>query len=425
MAKLATLRRPLTLLVVATLFTATLAGCFVWGYFVHRDQVFPYHLLLNLAVQADLVAPPRLDNHLVRRSADPHAAVNSLPYVSGTMDPRSERSGVYLHREDRAFQGWNLFTPLLRSQAFLLGMDQEVVHRWRADSGEWQHVELLPGGDLLVMIRHGGMMRLDPESKVQWRHHSGYHHDFSVAGDGRIYALNRRNEVRPEFHPSSETVVDLVTILSPEGEPLGEISILDLLQESPYAFLLPRLGHRDFQLTEPLFDVLHTNHVEVFDGRLAHLSPIYRAGNLLLSLRTISTVLILDPQAEEIVWAWGPGNLTFQHHPTLLDDGHLLIFDNGIDRSEVVEVDPLTYEVVWRYNADDFFSRERGSAQRLPNGNTLITESDTGYVFEVTPAGDRVWAFANPVFTEDGKRMAIWRMTRFFPGDPRLPAGLR
>ena len=64
-------------------------------------------------------------------------------------------------------------------------------------------------------------------------------------------------------------------------------------------------------------------------------------------------------------------------------------------------------------NGEDFFSRTRGSIQRLPNGNTLITESDRGYVFEVTPEGETVWRFANPDIRENGTRIAIWRMLRF------------
>jgi hypothetical protein len=49
----------------------------------------------------------------------------------------------------------------------------------------------------------------------------------------------------------------------------------------------------------------------------------------------------------------------------------------------------------------------------LPNANTLITESDTGHVFEVTPGGERVWEFSNPALDEQGNRAAIWRATRF------------
>lgn len=35
-------------------------------------------------------------------------------------------------------------------------------------------------------------------------------------------------------------------------------------------------------------------------------------------------------------------------------------------------------------------------AQRLPNGNTLITEGGTGRVFEITKAGQIVWEYVSP-----------------------------
>jgi outer membrane protein assembly factor BamB len=94
----------------------------------------------------------------------------------------------------------------------------------------------------------------------------------------------------------------------------------------------------------------------------------------------------------------------------------LLVFDNGSRRgaSRVVELDPETLEVSWQYPAEpggSFFSRWRGGAQRLANGNTLITESEKGRVFEVTPAGEVVWEFWNPEVV-DGQRKRIYRFHR-------------
>jgi outer membrane protein assembly factor BamB len=163
---------------------------------------------------------------------------------------------------------------------------------------------------------------------------------------------------------------------------------------------------------EPL-DILHTNHVEVFDGALTGRSRIFRQGNTLISMRNINTIAIFNPETLSIEWLWGPSNLTFQHHPTLLGNGNLLMFDNGLKQSRVLELDPFARKVVWEYTHPSFFSQTRGSVQRLPNGNTLITESDTGHVFEVTPGGERVWEFANPTLDEQGNRAAIWRATRF------------
>ena len=422
--------RPLIMLLLAGFL---LLG-FSWGYFVHRNKIFPYGTARGLAGRIGLLhrAAGAPSKHAVPATPT-HAtsALSGLSYVNGVVDPHADRSGVVTYRRDWAFAGLNLFSPRLLPRAYLVDMQGKVVHRWTTKSGPWQHVTLLPGGDLLALVKDQELIRLDSRSRVLWRRIGAFHHDLSVAPDGRIYALTRTAEQRPDINPELPTLVDEVTLLSPEGEVLDDLSLLDIILDSPYAFLLPSAneihppsspgGERAGRIESGPLDILHSNHVEVLDGHLANVSPLFASGNLLLSSRTLSTIYILDPRSRRILWAWGPSNLVFQHDPTLLENGHILIFDNGSDRSQVVELDPLQRKVVWRYGADDFFSATRGSVQRLPNGNTLVTESDTGYVFEVTPAGERVWVFANPFFTEGTKRMPIWRMRRFERGDPRLP----
>lgn len=51
-----------------------------------------------------------------------------------------------------------------------------------------------------------------------------------------------------------------------------------------------------------------------------------------------------------------------------------------------------------------------GSAQRLPNGNTLLCEAAFGRLIEVTHRGDVVWEFVNPHFAEDPDEAArkVW-----------------
>ena len=70
--------------------------------------------------------------------------------------------------------------------------------------------------------------------------------------------------------------------------------------------------------------------------------------------------------------------------------------------SRVVEMDPLSGEIVWEYRGDPeagFWSPVGSGAQRLPNGNTLICAmnwSEPGRIFEVTPDGETVWEYWNP-----------------------------
>jgi len=70
---------------------------------------------------------------------------------------------------------------------------------------------------------------------------------------------------------------------------------------------------------------------------------------------------------------------------------------------------------VWEYKRnppESFYSSWGGSSQRLENGNTLITDSSRGYVFEITKEGEIVWEFYNPDRKENGKRGTIYRMMR-------------
>ena len=62
---------------------------------------------------------------------------------------------------------------------------------------------------------------------------------------------------------------------------------------------------------------------------------------------------------------------------------------------------------VWSYAApppESWYAHIRSGAQRLPNGNTLIVDGTRGTIFQVTPAGERVWEYVNPILM-DGTRL--------------------
>src|SRR5205807_3495731 len=101
--------------------------------------------------------------------------------------------------------------------------------------------------------------------------------------------------------------------------------------------------------------------------------------------------------------------------------GNLLLFDNQgeagypavtlnvLSGSRVLEIDPAKQRIVWEYTGTDndrpqwtFFSAFISSARRLPNGNTLIDEGMNGRFFQVTPKGDIMWEYVNPVFARSG-----------------------
>jgi outer membrane protein assembly factor BamB len=344
--------------------------------------------------------------------------LQALEYVDGTVDSQSELRGVEIHDRERTCPGVNFYSSRIRTSARLIDNDGRELHTWSSPGDDgWEHAELLPGGDVLVVVNQDSIFKLDRDSRLVWRVEIDAHHDLSVDPDGDIYALASEERTLPEFHPEVPVVEDSVIVLSRDGELKDRFSILDAMRRSEFAFLLasPQLLPSDLRQGEhPALDLLHTNHIQVFDGSLARRSPLFREGNILISMRSINTIAILDPRSREVLWVWGPTNLHRQHDPTLLDNGNIIVFDNGRRRSQIVELDPSSLEVVWRYTPKSgFLSRYRGSVQRLANGNTLVTESDRGTVFEVTPDHDIVWRYRNPDVQNNNLRIAIWRMTRY------------
>ncbi len=116
-----------------------------------------------------------------------------------------------------------------------------------------------------------------------------------------------------------------------------------------------------------------------------------------------------------------------QHHtswvkPGLSGAGNITAFDNGLLRpgssySTAIEFTPPVdstghYEApapgepygpaapTWQYIAtppESFYSPQMSSVQRLPNGNTLICEGNSGRFFELAPDTQTVWTYINPV----------------------------
>jgi outer membrane protein assembly factor BamB len=131
---------------------------------------------------------------------------------------------------------------------------------------------------------------------------------------------------------------------------------------------------------------------------------------VMVSFRSISTVGIIDKKSGDFVWKLSHDVLAQQHDPSMLPNGNILIFDNGLFRkkasrtySRVIEVNPNTNEIVWEYRElpfYNFYSPHISGARRLHNGNTLITEGAFGRMFQVTSECEVVWEYINPYFTE-------------------------
>jgi hypothetical protein len=114
-------------------------------------------------------------------------------------------------------------------------------------------------------------------------------------------------------------------------------------------------------------------------------------GDTLVSLRNFNLVAEVD-QEGKLVRTLGEGIMTQQHDPEALPNGNLL-FANPGPSPQAVEIDPAG-KVVWNYIIPrdiPFASQSTRDADRLQNGNTLITSANR--ITEVTPQGEIVWQF--------------------------------
>lgn len=363
------------------------------------------------------------DRDITRQDARDRAGpgLRSVGYLSG-YEPGHGLAGVTVYAPDLACPGINLITSGHAQEAKLVDMEGHILHTWTYDfdqafpeykgidgrfllkpfySQYWRRTYVYPNGDLLAVYEGLGLIKLDRDSRLIWKVEAGCHHDIFVNPDGSVYALGRELSPLPHLDPHGELLEDFLVLLDSGGKIVGELSLVGAFENSSFAALLSR--------RQPFPDILHTNTIQVLDGRHSGRSSAFREGNVLISARNIDTVAILDPREEKIVWALC-GLWKEQHEPTLLDDGNMLVFDNKgwSGMSRVIEIDPLTQETVWAYEGtqeNGFFTKACGAAHRLPNGNTLIIESEAGRAFEVTPSNRIVWEYYNPERAGEGDQL--------------------
>jgi len=341
-------------------------------------------------------------------SAEERARLVSLPYLSGRVAASDAGPyGVVIHDPERSQEGLNLYTSGHGPEAVLMDMDGHVVHRWRypfrrafpeetptVDTEFFRRARLLSGGRLLVLYQTGGLAFLDRESHLLGRCPGNFYNDFDASHEGRIWTLAK--EVSSGTGEPAR-LDDFLVLLEHGANGAGchearRLSLTGLFRASPFAELLEPMA--------PAGDVLHSNAVEELDGRYSDRSPLFAAGNLLVSIREIDLVAIVDPIAERVLWAQR-GPWRGQHDPSLVDDGRILLFDNrgGDGASRLLELDPVSGEIPWTWSGQppsSFDSPIGGTCARLANGDTLVTESVPGRAFEITPDGRVVWEFRTP-----------------------------
>lgn len=211
------------------------------------------------------------------------------------------------------------------------------------------------------------------------------HHGFAELPDGTlVYGIvDSRLYTDPITGEESTWVGDGIVEMAPDGRAEQVFSTWDALD--------PRANERsDRGLLYSGVDWTHGNMISYDADTDLYLLSLAHTGNLLQINRT----------TRELTTIYGGDGipatpaLDFQHFPTLLDDGHLLVFNSDETGSGAMEyaINADGLEEVWR-SPTDTLPVLAAQAIRLPNGNTFVNRGAGSLLAEYAPDGTEVWVW--------------------------------
>ena len=265
------------------------------------------------------------------------------------------------------------------SKIYLIDSNKKIMFQWNVPTS-FQLGRLLPSGNLLYstrdrsFIKRAGLREIDTFGNILWYYPCRIDHDFEVLPNGN-YLIHTIEGAPGTEHTARKTPKNPRIIeVNRDKQIVWEWNGQDHLKE-----LGDLLGSK---VSLNRSDWAHNNTVSVIGPNASAKSdPRFKEGNILFSYCRLNTIGVIDRKSNEIVWAWGPGQLDAQHSVQMLENGNLLLFDNGRRRgySRVIEMNPLSNKIVWEYktkNPKDLFSPTISGVQRLPNGHTFICSGE-------------------------------------------------
>jgi hypothetical protein len=344
------------------------------------------------------------------------------------------------HDPSKAFPGYTLFATMGTKNVWLVDIKGRFVHRWQLPHPLRTQAKLLPNGNLIVNqttpncpmedmpASADQLIEVDWDSNIVWKYEDPHlnGHDWDRLSNG--------NTLVSHWAPVPSDIASKVKGGRPGSEREGIMwgdCFREITPDGKVVWEWIAYEHMDFD--NDILCPLCPRETLTYANSLVGLPN----EDVLTSFRLINTIAIIDKYSGNIKWKWGQGELGHQHNPTLLDNGNILLYDNGLHRNErqfsvpysrVLEVNPKTNEIQWEYNDPNLmasFSPICGGTQRLPNGNTLVCESTKGRIFEITREGEIVWEFINPFYTYYRKGVfglinMVFRALRYSPDYPGL-----
>jgi len=277
------------------------------------------------------------------------------------------------------------------------------------------------------------------DNQVIWELNIPIHHEIVLTPDDKVITFTK------EAHEYNQRMVefDVILVLDKNGTIIDKWSTWENLKylqqfhkplelDSLPSTVISEKNKKNTSIWGGNYDYYHLNSLAIVpNNSLQGEHPAFNPGNWIISFRHGSMIFILDKDTKQVLWRaiydQVKGTLEGPHTPFMTKGGNIIVLDNGRYReySRVISINPITLNITWEYKAEnpkDFYSLSQGQIQLLPNNNLLITESEKGHVFELTPDKKIVWEFYHPekqneinsaVKEKYGLRQEIYRMTAY------------
>lgn len=358
--------------------------------------------------------------------------VNSLPahddliLLSGFFKDEDTNELRLIRRDGTLINRW----PLHYSEIF-----PHPDHVRQTPASDWNTdihgMVIHPDGSVVFNFEYAGLVKLDRCGKKIWTLKHETHHSVELAEGGGYWVLGQRyiEDIPPAQTPYPPFLPPFreskILKVSASGEVIKEISIPAIFYKNNMEAILtsaPYYYYGRSSLKSYSKEIVHPNKVVELGSALAKDFPLFSAGDLLLSVRSLNLVMVIDPDNSEVKW-WRVGPWKRQHDPEFVPGGKILVFNNnahiafsydpfGGDEqifrtsldtprvSNIIELDPLTDKFTVRYGfggkpGQELLSVIRGKIDATAPGGILVTENDGGRAFEIDDKGNIVWQYIN------------------------------
>jgi hypothetical protein len=371
------------------------------------------------------------------------SVANKIPTLTKSTSKIVSKAGgkISVNQESKTSKGYNLYPVAATAEVLLISMKGDVVHKWNVDA---ERARLLPNGNLLVI--HGSkwgkdvspwrelrdeIREYDWNGKIVWKHKADdvAHHDLQRVANGNTLYL-RRTILPSEFKKkiadvnkrSQEIRADSIIEINKSGEQVWQWNTFDHLDLNSCGRRPCREIDDESMAADKGKDWTHVNTLSIIPENkwYSEGDQRFKPGNIIFLPRNFWTAYIIDRDTGKIVWEFGGdyrGGISGGHEATMIPmgfpgAGNILIIDNGTKihqgESFILEINPQTKQAEWIYDVGTkFFTATRGSVQRLVNGNTLISEDNTGRLFEVTKDKELVWEYKGTHLSSRASRYPI------------------